>query len=64
MKGVEKMEKGCSPREVRLGDVVLVGERGSRREGTVELISLRGVNVRTEEGVHFYKWAHVRLHKK
>lgn len=58
------MKKEEMKRKVCLGDTVVIGMYGMRKEGVVELISLRGVNIRNEEGVHFYKWSDVVTLKK
>lgn len=46
-------------RQLRLFDCVLIDVGGSIRVGNVELITLRGVGVYSEDRQYFVKWANV-----
>lgn len=54
--GVEQREF-CN--KVNLGDIATVTKWGSVENGTVNLISHRGINISTSFGDNFIKWTHV-----
>jgi hypothetical protein len=51
-------------RQVNILDTALVNINGSVKEGSIKLISIRGININLGCGDRFYKWCHVVAVKK
>lgn len=43
-----------------IGDKAIVKVYDTVREGTITMISEKGINIKNETGVHFLKWCHVK----
>lgn len=56
---LNKREVNDMKNKICLGDIAMVKVYNTVREGTVIMISERGINIKNETGVHFYKWCHV-----
>ena len=50
-----KMLKGAC-----IGDRAVVKVYDTVREGEITMLSLKGINLKNETGVHFFKWHHVK----
>lgn len=46
--------------KVNLYDEAIVSDYGEVRKGIVTLISERGINIKNDKGIKFYKWCHVK----